>query len=63
MMAFTGCSLADAVHMATVTPARLLGLEHKGAIVPGYDADLVVLSPTNEVTHTFVGGNLAFSCK
>ncbi len=63
MMAFTGCSLADAVHLATVTPACLLGLERKGVIAPGFDADLAVLSPANEVTHTFVGGNLAFSHK
>ncbi len=63
MMAFTGCSLADAVQMASTNPARLLGLERKGAIAPGYDADLTVLSPENEVTHTFVGGELAYQCK
>lgn len=61
MMAFTGCGLADAVRMASVNPARLLGLAHKGAIVPGYDADLVVLSPENAVQYTFVGGRLAYS--
>ena len=41
MMAFSGCSLAEAVRMATATPARLLGLERKGAIAPGFDADLL----------------------
>ena len=61
MMAFTGCSLSDAVQMASVNPARLLGLKHKGAVAPGCDGDLVVLSPQNEVTHTFVGGELIYS--
>jgi N-acetylglucosamine-6-phosphate deacetylase len=63
MMAFTGCGLADAVHMATTNPARLLGLDHKGAIAPGFDADLVVLSPENRVTHTLVDGKVVFECK
>lgn len=60
MMAYTGCSLAEAVDMATATPARLLGLETMGAIAPGFTADLAVLSPQNEVTHTFVAGQLAY---
>lgn len=60
MMAFSGCNLADAICMASTTPARLLGLDHKGSIAPGCDADLVVLSTENEVTHTFVGGRLAY---
>ncbi|RPJ52417.1 MAG: N-acetylglucosamine-6-phosphate deacetylase [Chloroflexi bacterium] len=63
MMAFTGCGLAEAVHMATVTPARLLGLAQKGAIAPGFDADLVVLSPENQVTHTLVDGKVVFECR
>jgi N-acetylglucosamine-6-phosphate deacetylase len=61
MMAFTGCTLADAVQMASANPARLLGLRHKGVIAPGCDADLAVLSPANEVTYTFAGGQLVFS--
>ncbi|MBE0697479.1 MAG: N-acetylglucosamine-6-phosphate deacetylase, partial [Anaerolineaceae bacterium] len=34
MMAFTGCSLAEAVGMASTTPARLLGLDRCGALLP-----------------------------
>lgn len=60
MMAFTGCGLAAAARMASTTPARLLGLERKGRIAPGCDADLVALSRANEVTHTFVAGRLVF---
>lgn len=60
MMAFTGCSLAEAVYMASTTPARLLGLERAGALLPGYAADIAVLSAEVDVTHTFVAGKLAY---
>jgi len=43
-MAALGVALADALAMLTSNPARLLGLEgRKGALVPGADADLVLL--------------------
>jgi N-acetylglucosamine-6-phosphate deacetylase len=39
-----GVALREAVEMATLTPARILGLEgRKGRIASGYDADLVFL--------------------
>jgi N-acetylglucosamine-6-phosphate deacetylase len=60
MMTFTGCSLADAVQMASATPARLLGLERNGALLPGYAADIAVLSPETQATHTFVAGKLVY---
>jgi dihydropyrimidinase len=33
------------VDCASTQPARIFGLEHKGTIAPGYDADLVVYDP------------------
>lgn len=60
MIAYTRCSLAEAVRMASTTPARLLGQKGMGVIGQGYSADLVVLSPENQVTHTFIAGQLAF---
>jgi len=60
---FTGCSLAEALTMATATPARVLNLERKGRIAPGCDADLVVLDESLHVTQTFVKGNLAFASR
>jgi N-acetylglucosamine-6-phosphate deacetylase len=53
--------LHDAVAMATENPARAIGLESKGALKIGADADLVVFSPELEVRRTFSGGQEIFS--
>lgn len=60
MQQWSGCSLAEAVQMASLNPARLLGLENKGRIAPGGDADMVILSTEGEVEATFVAGRLAY---
>jgi N-acetylglucosamine-6-phosphate deacetylase len=36
--------VAGAVAMATLNPARLLGYARKGALLPGYDADVAIFS-------------------
>jgi N-acetylglucosamine-6-phosphate deacetylase len=52
-----GVDLADALTMASRTPARFLGLERKlGTIAPGYRADLVAFSGRFEIIETWVGG-------
>ena len=48
--------LHEAVRMATENPARAIGLETKGRLEVGADADLVVLSPELEVVRTLAGG-------
>jgi N-acetylglucosamine-6-phosphate deacetylase len=48
--------LHEAVVMATENPARAIGLETKGRLEAGADADLVVLSPELEVVRTLAGG-------
>jgi N-acetylglucosamine-6-phosphate deacetylase len=52
--------LHEAVVMATENPARAIGLERKGSLQVGADADLVVLSPELEVVRTFNGGEEIF---
>ena len=44
----------------TRTPAAVLGLK-KGDLLPGYDADLVVLDGDLQPWMTMVGGKVAFS--
>ena len=52
-----GMSLADAVRMATLNPARRLGLEQtKGVLTPGADADLVLLNPDLQVVGVLTRG-------
>lgn len=49
--------LTDALAMLTANPARLLGLEgRKGALVPGADADLVLLNAKLEVAGVMTRG-------
>lgn len=61
LTAFTGCTLGEALATVSTTPARLLGLDdHKGRIAPGYDADLVLLTPDMRVVETFVNGQSVF---
>ncbi|MGH3093752.1 MAG: amidohydrolase family protein, partial [Gaiellaceae bacterium] len=48
--------LAEAAAMASLTPARVLGLDERGRIAPGYRADLAVLAPDFKPLRTVVGG-------
>lgn len=59
IMAMTACSLADAIAMASATPAAFLGMaDQRGVISPGRRADLVVASPGLNVVSTVIGGSL-----
>ncbi len=60
MMSFAKVSFQDSIRMATLNPARVLGIEHrKGVLQPGADADIAVFSQAGEVLHTVVGGALS----
>jgi N-acetylglucosamine-6-phosphate deacetylase len=48
--------LHEAVAMATQNPVQAIGLEAKGRLRVGADADLVVLSPELEILRVFTGG-------
>lgn len=50
-----GLTLADAVDLASAVPARLLGLDDRGAIRAGMVADLVALEGT-AVTDSWISG-------
>jgi N-acetylglucosamine-6-phosphate deacetylase len=53
--------LHEAIAMATENPARAIGLEKKGRLTVGADADLVVLSSDLEILRTFAGAEEIFS--
>ena len=53
--------LNEAIAMATENPARAIGLETKGRLIVGADADLVVLSPQLDVVRTYRCGEQIWS--
>jgi N-acetylglucosamine-6-phosphate deacetylase len=58
LAAWAGCSLAEAMQTMSSVPAELLGLQNKGQIATGADADLTLVTPDGQVAATIVGGNL-----
>jgi N-acetylglucosamine-6-phosphate deacetylase len=63
VMAATGCSLGDAVRMASTNPAKLYGLTDRGSIEPGKRADLILFemgSSDLSIKKTYVNGELVY---
>jgi N-acetylglucosamine-6-phosphate deacetylase len=60
-MAQIDVPLYEAVAMATQNPAHAIGLETKGQLAVGADADLVVLSSDLRVLRTFAAGEQIWS--
>jgi N-acetylglucosamine-6-phosphate deacetylase len=56
MVQLVDIPLHEAVVMATQNPAHAIGLETKGQLAVGGDADLVLFSPDLRVLRTFAGG-------
>lgn len=55
-----GLSLTDALHMATLAPAKALGIEeHLGSVAVGKVANLVILSCQLQVINTLVNGKFS----
>jgi N-acetylglucosamine-6-phosphate deacetylase len=64
VMKVTGCSLADAVQMASTNPAKLYGLNDRGEILKGKRADLIVFTIDNfkiEIQKTIVAGQVVYT--
>ena len=56
-------SIIDAIKMASLTPARSVGIsDAKGSLCPGKDADIVILDENFQVLRTFVRGREVY-CK
>jgi N-acetylglucosamine-6-phosphate deacetylase len=62
MVRQVGCSLAEALKMASLTPAKVIGLaDHKGSLHAGKDADLIVIDQHVNVYLTMVKGQVIYS--
>ena len=62
VLAFTCCTLPEAVRMAAVTPARLVGEGgRKGRFASGCDAAATVLGPELSVEAVYRGGSRVYS--
>jgi N-acetylglucosamine-6-phosphate deacetylase len=62
MMLSLGCAPAEVARMASLNPARLVGVEHLcGSIDVGKRADLVALDDEGHVRLVLVGGRVALS--
>jgi N-acetylglucosamine-6-phosphate deacetylase len=58
---FTRASVPEAIKMATLTPARSIGVANrKGSLEPGKEADVVMLDEDLDVVLTMVGGEVVW---
>jgi len=64
MINLVGLSIQDAIKMATLNPAKVIGVdEKKGSLARGKDADLVVFDKNINILTTVVKGKVVFSRK
>jgi len=60
LQTYTGCDLSAALTTVTATPARLFNLSDRGVIRPGAFADLILLTPDQQIALTMVQGHVCF---
>lgn len=66
IMNVTGCTLADAVQMASTNVAAINRLDDRGALVPGKRADMILFTMENKkinIVQTIVAGNVVYSAE
>lgn len=62
MISMAGVSLGEAIQMATINPARCLGVQgRKGSLAAGNDADIVILDKELKVKLTMVKGKIVYN--
>jgi N-acetylglucosamine-6-phosphate deacetylase len=60
MVEKVGVKIPDAIQMATDTPAKALGLQDKGRLETGYDADIVVMDQSFHIHETIIKGKTMY---
>jgi N-acetylglucosamine-6-phosphate deacetylase len=66
ILGITGCSIGQAVQMASTNPAKLYGLDDRGLIAPGKRADLILFTVGENdlnIVKTYVEGELVYEAK
>lgn len=66
IMKFTGCSLADAIQMASVNPARVHNLNDRGILEEGKRADIILFTMVDhemKIKKTIVKGKVVYRTK
>lgn len=62
MIALAGVSLLDAIRMMTTTPARIMNVgDHKGSLIAGKDADIVIFDEDIIIETTIVKGKIIYN--
>jgi N-acetylglucosamine-6-phosphate deacetylase len=62
MSIYAGCTFAEAIQMASATPADVLGIgDRLGHLKAGYSADIVLFDESLQVQATLVKGKIAFA--
>jgi N-acetylglucosamine-6-phosphate deacetylase len=62
MVTLADVPLKDAVRMATITPANIMGVaDRKGSLVPGKDADILIFDDNIQIEKTIIKGNVVYS--
>jgi N-acetylglucosamine-6-phosphate deacetylase len=61
MINVAGCSLPDAIKMATQTPARIMGASTKGKLAKGFDADIIIFDNNINIQKTIINGKTIYS--
>ena len=61
MKKFSSCNLSDIIHMASINPAKQLGIfNRKGSIEMGKDADIIIMDDDFQIEMTFCKGKAAY---
>ena len=55
--------LEEAFRMASAYPAQAIGASSKGKLLPGFDADFVMLTPDLQMDSTWIGGEKTYDAK
>ena len=62
MIALAGVPLLDAIRMMTITPARIMHVDHqKGSLISGKDADIVIFTEDIIIQTTIVKGKIVYN--